>query len=116
MKDEYVECTMSENTATLLDEPSVLVPFILKLCNVWQYFAASAFNFVSYKHCLLEVQDTEIVCNTFLIMTDPINHLNKVSGRRFFLITLSQREGERRELRRKGIFVQFAISSPSYYL
>ena len=56
MKDEYVECTMSENTATLLDEPSVLVPFILKLCNVWQYFAASAFNFVSYKHCLLEMQ------------------------------------------------------------
>ena len=27
--------------------------------------------------------DTEIVCNTFLIMTDPIKHLNKVSGRRF---------------------------------
>ncbi len=48
-------------------------------------------------------------------MTDPINHLNKVSGRRFFLITLSQREGERRELRRKGRFVQFAISSPSHY-
>ena len=33
----------------------------------------------------------------------------------FPLITLSQREGERRELRRKGIFVQFAISSPSHY-
>ena len=33
----------------------------------------------------------------------------------FFFITLSQREGERRELRRKGIFVQFAISSPSQY-
>ena len=48
-------------------------------------------------------------------MTDPINHLNKVSGRRFFLITLSQREGKRRELRRKGRFVQFAISSPSHY-
>ena len=47
MKDEYVECTMSENTATLLGEPSVLVPFTLKLCNIWQYFAASAFNFVS---------------------------------------------------------------------
>ena len=47
-------------------------------------------------------------------MTDPINHLNKESGRRFFLITLSQREGERRELRR-GRFVQFAISSPSHY-
>ena len=47
-------------------------------------------------------------------MTDPINHLNKVSGR-FFLITLSQREGERRELRRRGRFVQFAISSPSHY-
>ena len=42
-------------------------------------------------------------------MTDPIKHLNKVSGRRFFLITLSQREGERR-----GRFVQFAISSPSH--
>ena len=28
--------------------------------------------------------DTEIVCNTFLIMTDPINHLYKVSERRFF--------------------------------
>ena len=55
MKDEYVECTMSENTATLLDEPSVLVPFILKLCNVWQYFAASAFNFVSYKPGTLTV-------------------------------------------------------------
>ena len=27
--DEYVECIMSENTATLLNEPSVLVPFIL---------------------------------------------------------------------------------------
>ena len=49
MKDEYVECTMSENTATLPDEPPILVPFILKLCNVGQYFAASAFNFVSYK-------------------------------------------------------------------
>ena len=35
-------CTMSENTATLLDEPSVLVTFILKLCNVWQYFSASS--------------------------------------------------------------------------
>ena len=48
-------------------------------------------------------------------MTDPINHLNRVSGRRFFLITLSQRDGERRELRRKGRFVQSAISSPSHY-
>ena len=38
-----------------------------------------------------------------------------MSGRRFFLITLSQREGERRELRRRGRFVQFAISSPSHY-
>ena len=38
IKDEYVHCTMSENTATLLNEPLVLVPFILKLCNVWQYF------------------------------------------------------------------------------
>ena len=46
-------------------------------------------------------------------MTDPINHLKKVSGRRFFfLITLSQREGERREVRKRGRFVQFAISSP----
>ena len=50
MKDEYVQCTMSENIKTLLDEPSVLVPFILKLCNVWQYVAASAFDFVSYKN------------------------------------------------------------------
>ena len=49
MKDEYVHCTMSENTATLLDEPLVPVPFVLKLCNVWQYFSASAFSFVSYK-------------------------------------------------------------------
>ena len=48
-------------------------------------------------------------------MTDPIKHLNKVSGRRFFLITLSQREGERREVRRRGRFVQFEISSPSHY-
>ena len=59
MKDEYVQCTMSENTATLLDEPSVLVPFILKLCNVWQYFAASAFSFelqAKDLNCLLEVQ------------------------------------------------------------
>ena len=48
-------------------------------------------------------------------MTDPIRHLNKVSRRRFFLITLSQREGERREVRRRGRFVQFAISSPSQY-
>ena len=60
--------------------------------------------------------DTEIVCNTFLIMTDPIKHLNKVSGSRFCsLITLSQGEGERREVRRRGRFVQFAISSPSHY-
>ena len=36
-------------------------------------------------------------------------------GRRFFFITLSQREGERREVRRRGRFVQFAISSPSHY-
>ena len=60
MKDECVECTMSENTATLLDEPLVPVPFILKLCTVWQYFSASAFIFVSYKpgtwNCLLEIQ------------------------------------------------------------
>ena len=49
MKDEYVQCTMSENTATVLDKPLVLVPFILKLCNVWQYVSASAFSFVSYK-------------------------------------------------------------------
>ena len=48
-------------------------------------------------------------------MTDPIRHLNKVSRRRFFLITLSQREGERREVRRRGRFVQFAISSPTHY-
>ncbi len=48
-------------------------------------------------------------------MTDPIKHLNKVIGRRFFFITLSQREGERREVRRRGRFVQFAISSPSHY-
>ena len=41
-------CTMSENTATLLGEPSVLVRS-LKFCNVWQYFSASAFSFVSYK-------------------------------------------------------------------
>ena len=47
-------------------------------------------------------------------MTDPIKHMNKVSGR-FFLITLSQREGERREVRRRGRFVQFAISSPTRY-
>ena len=49
MKDEYVHCAVSENTATLLDEPLVLVPFILELCNVWQYFSASAFSSVSYK-------------------------------------------------------------------
>ena len=46
-------------------------------------------------------------------MTDPIINLNKVSGRRFVLIT--QREGERREVRRRGRFVQFAMSSPSHY-
>ena len=40
---------MSENAATLLDDPLVLVPFTLKLCSVWQYFFASAFSFVSYK-------------------------------------------------------------------
>ena len=96
--DEYVHCTMSENTATLLDESLVPVPFILKLCTVWQYFSASAFSFVSYKPGTWTVYekykypDTEIVCNTFLIMTDPIKHLNKVSGRRFCLITLSQKE------------------------
>ena len=53
-------------------------------------------------NCLPEIlyPDTEIVCNTFLIVTDPIKHPNKVSGRRFFLITLSQREGgeEEREI------------------
>ena len=48
-----------------------------------------------------------------LIMTDPINHPNKANG--LFLITLSQREGERREVRRRGRVVQFAISSPSHY-
>ena len=47
--NSHVHCTMLENTATLLDEPLVLIPFILKLCNVWQYFSASAFSFVSYK-------------------------------------------------------------------
>ena len=36
-----------------------------------------------------------------------------MSGR-FVLITLSQREGERREVRRRGRFVQFAISSHSH--
>ena len=30
------------------------------------------------------MNNTEIVCNTFLMMTDPIKHLNKVSGRRIF--------------------------------
>ena len=107
---------------TLLDEPLVLVLFILKLCNVWQYFSASAFNFVSYKpgtwtvYYKYKYPDTEIVCNTFLTMTDPINHLKKVSGRWFFsLLTLSQREGERREVRKRGRFVQFAISSPWHY-
>ena len=46
---------MSDNTATLLDEPDILqqvvslaellalVPFILKVCNVWQYFSAPGF-------------------------------------------------------------------------
>ena len=42
MKDEYVHCAVSENTATLLDEPLVLVPFILKLCNVWQKIFSTA--------------------------------------------------------------------------
>ena len=55
MKDENVHCTMSENTATLLGEPSVPVPFILKLCTVWQYFSAFAFSFVSYKPGTLTV-------------------------------------------------------------
>ena len=50
MKDEYnTIISMSENTATLLDEPLVLVPFILKLCNVCQYLSSSAFNSVSSK-------------------------------------------------------------------
>ena len=49
MKDEYVHCTMSENSTTLLDKPLVPVPFILKLYNVWQKISASAFRFVSYK-------------------------------------------------------------------
>ena len=49
MKDEYVHCIMSEKIGTLLDEPLVPVPFILKLCTVWQYFSAFAFSFVSYK-------------------------------------------------------------------
>ena len=53
MKDEYVHCTMSENTATLLDEPLVFVPFILKLYTLWQYFSASAFRDLN---CLLEIQ------------------------------------------------------------
>ena len=49
-------------------------------------------------------------------MTEPVKHQNKVSGRRFFsLITLSQREGERSEVRRRGRFLQFAISSSSHY-
>ena len=49
MRDEYVHCTMSEDTDTLLGELLVLVPFTLKLCTVWQYLSASAFSFVSYK-------------------------------------------------------------------
>ena len=49
MKDGYVHCTMSENTAAILDKPLVPVPFILKLCTVLQYFSVSAFSFVSYK-------------------------------------------------------------------
>ena len=55
MKDEYVHCTMSENTATLLDEPLVLVPFILKLCNVWQYFQFCKLQ-AKDLNCLLEIQ------------------------------------------------------------
>ena len=50
MKDEYNTITsMSDNIATLLAEPLVLVPFILKLCNVSQYLFSSAFNSVSSK-------------------------------------------------------------------
>ena len=45
----YTIISIPENTATLLDEPLVLVLFILKLGKVWQSFSASAFNFVSYK-------------------------------------------------------------------
>ena len=50
-------------------------------------------------NCLLEIQvprlDTEIDCNTFLIMTDPIKHLNKVSGRRFFSYNTEPQGGGR---------------------
>ena len=77
-------------------------------CPIWNYvmygniFSASALNCRDL-NCLLEIKvgtciseiDTEIVCITFLMMTDPIKHLNKVRWRRIFLIALSQREGER---------------------
>ena len=46
-------------------------------------------------------------------MTDPIKHLNKVSGRRFFSHN-TEPQG-RGEGRRRGRFVQFTISSPSHY-
>ena len=45
-------------------------------------------------------------------MTDPIKHLNKVSGRRFFLITLSHREEggeEEREIRTFCNFFTFTL-------
>ena len=47
-------------------------------------------------------------------MTDPNKHLNKVIGRRFFSHN-TEPERDRREMRRRGRFVQFAISSPSHY-
>ena len=51
MKDEYVHCTMSENTATLLDEPVVPVPFILKLLY------GNIFFWICIQFCKLQARD-----------------------------------------------------------
>ena len=48
-------------------------------------------------------------------MTDPIKHMYKVSGSRFFSHNTEPERMERKEVRRRGRFVQFAISSPTHY-
>ena len=45
-------------------------------------------------------------------MADPVKHMNKVSGRRYFLITLSQREEggeEERKIRTVCNFFTFTL-------
>ena len=56
--NSHVHCTMLENTATQLDEPLVLVPFILKLCMAIFFCFSIQFCKLQARdlNCLLEIQ------------------------------------------------------------